>query len=119
MTVLHWSFGSQGWVPDFSGAGFQRNNGWSMDAVNDVLNRLEENINRVVPDIKRLEEENARLKKVIGELQVELEGLKEDNSQRLQEIESFKRNRKEILNRVGRIRDRISSLEGPLSKSTG
>lgn len=90
-----------------------------MGAVNDALNRLEENITRVVPEIKRLEEENALLKKVIEELQIELEGLREDNSFRLREIESLNRTRKEVLNRIGKIRERILSLEGPLKGSTG
>ncbi len=90
-----------------------------MSAVKDALDRLEENITRVVPEVKRLTEENAQLKNVIDELQEELEGLREDNSIRLREIESLRRKRKEIMTRVSRIRERIFSLEGPLKGSTG
>jgi predicted nucleic acid-binding Zn-ribbon protein len=89
-----------------------------MSVLSDAMDRLERNVERVVPVARRLAEENAQLKRIIAELQEELEGLKEANSIRLIEIEGLRQKRKDILIRIGKIRERITNLEEPLRGST-
>ena len=76
-----------------------------------VLNRLEEYVNRAASRVHDLEGENAGLQKQIGSLQEELEELRRESLTKGRDIEHLKNERLELRSRVQRIRKNLTTLE--------